>query len=179
MNILKKILIGFVVIVNGLVILSFFLPDRTNSRIEKTIAATPEQIFPLIVGLKHWPEWSAWGREDIPGIEYKFEGPESGVGAIMHWDSPDTNGTLTIREVEVNRRMAYSITMENGNGAATGSFELEALADGQTRVVWQDSSEIKGPPVISTLMIPLLESMIDQGLERGLEGIADMAPARN
>ncbi len=154
-----------------LIVVSFFMPGRTNTRVELVIDAPPERIYPLLARLQAWPEWTAWGPEEIPDIQYRFEGPEEGVGAVMHWDSAQTNGTLTIESAEANRSVGYSITMENGNGAADGGFTLEPLEAGGTRVIWRDSSLIKGPPVLNRLMTPLLESMMDDAAAKGLQGI--------
>ncbi|MCR9141982.1 MAG: SRPBCC family protein [bacterium] len=176
MKILRMIGIGVGVLLILLVVVSFFLPNKTDSEVELTVSAPPAEVFALIVRLQSWPEWTAWGPEQIHDIEYSFEGPEEGVGAIMHWSSEQTNGSLTIESVESDdqgRRMHYSITMENGSGAAEGDFTLTPFGDDgrQTKIVWRDAAEIKSPPVLNRLMTPLMQSMMDEALAKGLQGI--------
>lgn len=171
MKILRGIGIGLGGLLALLIIVSFFLPNKTNTEAEITIQATPAKIFPMVSRLRSWPEWTAWGPEQIADIQYSFDGPEQGVGSVMHWESVETNGTLTIQAIEPDQSMRYSITMEGGNGAAEGSFTLTPQGGGQTRVVWRDSSEIKSPPVLNRLMIPLMQSMMDEAVAKGLQGI--------
>ncbi|MEQ9366121.1 MAG: SRPBCC family protein [Leptospirales bacterium] len=175
MKILRILGIGIGGLLAFLIVVSFFLPKKTSTEVETTIQASPAQVFPLIARLKAWPEWTAWGPEQIHDIEYTFEGPEQGAGAIMHWTSAETNGTLTIESVEPDRSMSYSITMENGNGSAVGGFTLTSVGDGQTKIVWRDASEIKSPPVLNRLMTPLMQSMMDDALAKGLQGIKSKA----
>ena len=171
MKILRVIGIGIGGLLALLIVISFFLPNKTSTEVETTVDAPPARIFPLVSRLKSWPEWTAWGPEQISDIQYTFEGPEQGVGSIMHWTSAETNGTLTIESVEPDRSMTYSITMENGGGAAEGGFTLTPLDGGQTKIVWRDASEIKSPPVLNRLMTPLMQSMMDDALAKGLQGI--------
>lgn len=158
-----------------LIVISFFLPNKTSTEVEITIDAPPAQVYPHVATLKSWPKWSAWGPDQIKDIQYKFEGPDQGVGAIMHWESVETVGTLTIEQAVPDQSMDYTITMEGGKGAAVGSFALTALDGGKTRLVWKDSSEIKSPPVLNRLMTPLMQSMMDEALAKGLQGIKEMS----
>lgn len=175
MKYLRGAAYGIGALVALLIVVSFFMPERTNSEASIVVNAPPERIFPLLNRLSDWPKWSPWGTAEAPAMDYSFEGPESGVGAMMHWDSPETNGTMTVAEIVANRRLNYTMTMENGNGAAVGGFELTPLDGNRTRVIWRDSAEIKSPPVLNRLMTPIFDSMMAGALQKGLGGLKQMA----
>jgi carbon monoxide dehydrogenase subunit G len=122
----------------------YMLPGEAVVQRQITIAAPPEKVFAIIGNLKRFNEWSPWA-ELAPNIQYKFEGPETGVGQKMSWTSnhPDVgNGSQTIIAFEENKRMTTERDF-GGMGKSVASMEL-APVNGGTGVTWGFKTELRG-----------------------------------
>lgn len=113
------------------------LPDHfTVSRCAE-IAAPPEAIFAQINDLKAWQAWSPWAKLD-PNAITTFEGPQSGVGAVMRWDGNNQvgKGSMTLTEsvpaALVRFRLDFIKPMA---GTSDAEFLLTPLGD-RTLVRW-------------------------------------------
>src|ERR1043165_6614153 len=98
MKILKKILIGLVVILAICSIISLFLPFTIKVERSITINAPHDVVFGQINTMKNWKSWSYWDSID-PNMKSEYSGPESGVGAKHSWQSEHKDvqhGSLTI-----------------------------------------------------------------------------------
>src|SRR5207247_37574 len=83
---LKTLFVLILVLGLAAVVVSQFLPDHYRIQRSVIIDAKPEQIHPWVSNLKKWPEWSAWTAAKDPTLQYSYEGPEEGAGAISKWD---------------------------------------------------------------------------------------------
>ena len=93
---LKKLLIGFVVLVAVLIVVIVMQPGTFHVERTASIAGTPEAIYPHIVDLHAMNEWNPWMKLD-PNLKLTYEGPASGVGASYGWDG---NANVGAEEVE-------------------------------------------------------------------------------
>jgi len=89
---LKKIIIGFVVVLGGFLLYATTLPAEMHISRELEMKAKPERIFPYINNSKKANEWMPWQDSD-PGVKMSFSGPEEGVGSKSSWDSKGKMGT--------------------------------------------------------------------------------------
>ncbi len=122
----------------------YVLPGEAVVQRQTVIAAPPEKVFAVIGNMKRFNEWSPWAELD-PNIQYKFEGPETGVGQKMSWTSnhPDVgNGSQTITAYEENKRIAAALDFGD-MGKAMASMELAPVAGG-TGVTWGFKTELRG-----------------------------------
>lgn len=77
--------------------------------------ATPEQLYPQLATLKRWPEWTAWNKHRFPDLTMRFEGSESGAGAIMEARGKSSgNGTVTVTRADPREGILYDLDFENG-----------------------------------------------------------------
>jgi hypothetical protein len=83
-KLLKWIAVGVVAVifVGG----GYLLPPEALVQRQIVINAPPEKVFAIVGNLKRFNDWSPWAELD-PNITYRFEGPESGVGQKMSWQS--------------------------------------------------------------------------------------------
>ena len=115
MSIVRKILLGLLILVAALVLIGLFLPSSAHVERSITIEAPPAMVFAVVNGFRSFNEWSPWAERD-PETEYLYEGPERGAGAKMSWSSdnpqvgtgsqeitlsePDTRVDIVIRHIE-------------------------------------------------------------------------------
>lgn len=98
------------------------------------INAKPADIFPLINEPSKWPLWTEWNRRDQ--LEYAYEGPAAGVGAVQKWNSSRQNGTMTFISCVENERIAYHLSLEGCSRSIEGRIVLEPVGNKATRVTW-------------------------------------------
>lgn len=115
-----------------LAVIPFFISRRSRVARSTWIAADPAGIFPFINELRNWPLWTEWNRRKVAGY---YEGPESGVGAVHHWATVRTDGTLSISASVLDRRVSYVLEMQDGQRHIEGAINLEPVGGG-TRVTW-------------------------------------------
>ncbi|MGQ0485433.1 MAG: SRPBCC family protein [Hyphomicrobiales bacterium] len=151
----------------------YVLPGEAVVQRQTVIAAPPEKVFAVIGNLKRFNEWSPWAELD-PNIQYKFEGPEMGVGQKMSWTSnnPDVgNGSQTITAYEQNKRIAAALDF-GAMGKAVASMEL-APAGGGTAVTWGFKTELKG--ALERWFGLMFDRWVGADYERGLARLKALA----
>lgn len=152
----------------------FFLPTEWEVRREIVVDAPPEAIYPHLVDLARWGEWSPWQEEDYPDLEYRYSDPPVGVGAEQTWDSEATgDGAIRIVEAEAPRRVAFEMRFQSGTITARDEIRLEPTGDGATRIVWTDRGSV-GRTLLGRLSVPVIEESMGRDLEAGLQGLGDL-----
>lgn len=95
---LKKILIGLLVILGILCIVISLRPSDFRLSRSVAISAPPATVFAQVNELRVWEAWSPWAKMD-PATKYTYEGPPSGNGSISRWKSDKLGeGSMTIVE---------------------------------------------------------------------------------
>lgn len=81
-------------------------PTSWTAEASIEIAATPEEVLPLLEDLRRWSEWSKFERDTDAGIDREFGGAERGAGATVLWtqarsgsDTPWALGKLELDAV--------------------------------------------------------------------------------
>ncbi len=167
----KKFLAALAIAPAVLIVLGFMLPDKVSMSRSVVIAASPEEIFPLVSDYRSFNRWSPWADRD-PETAYEIVG--SGVGQRMTWtsDNPDVgSGSQTLVEI-ISPNRAVSQLEFTGMGKATSAIELSAV-DGGTRVDWSFETRMRdGAPLvmqpIATYMGFLMKGAIGSDYDKGL-----------
>jgi len=81
---LKKLLIGFVVLVGGFAIFVATRPSHMHVERSVTMKAPPELAYAQVVDFHDWAVWSPWDHLD-PAMKKTYDGPPSGAGAHYAW----------------------------------------------------------------------------------------------
>ncbi|MFZ4125597.1 MAG: SRPBCC family protein [Rickettsiales bacterium] len=134
---LKKILLVLVALVIGFV--GYVSTKPSDYRYERSllIAAPADGIFPFVNAQKEWEKWSPWKDKD-PEMKLTYEGAESGVGSIAHWEGNKEvgKGTSTITESVAFERIVFALDFaEPMAGKSTVTFTFSPAIEG-TKVVW-------------------------------------------
>jgi effector-binding domain-containing protein len=143
MKFLKRLGIFILALLVVWIVLALFQPKVVHvqrSMVMNTDAAT---VYSQVNTLKNWKVWSFWDNIDKKTMKDTWEGPESGVGAIHKWESPNDSvgkGTLTITKSEANKLVETKLEFD-GKGEAMGGVRL-ADTTGGTNVTWYMDMEI-------------------------------------
>jgi hypothetical protein len=119
---LKKILIGFGIIVSALLFIAAVKSPEMKVSREIIIATSPEVIFSFINSAKKSYEWMPWSEGD-PSIEIKYSGPDQGVGSISSWKGKEMGvGTSEVIESITNQMVKTKLDY-------TEPFAMSQLAE--------------------------------------------------
>ena len=174
MRILKRIIIGIVVLAAVLVVIAYFLPRNVSVSRSIEIAAPPAAIYPLVSDLRKMNSWSPWAERD-PDAEYTFTGPAEGVGQTMNWKSDNPNvgsGSQTITMLEPDSAVQTALDF-GPEGTAAASFNL--VPDGQTtKVTWGFNTDLGLNPV-SRYFGLMFDGWIGPDYEQGLANLKELS----
>lgn len=161
------ILLVIVTIVAVILGLAATKPDSFRYDRSLVMKAPPEKIHPYLNNFKLGNEWSPWIKKD-PNIKLKYEGPESGIGAVQEWDGNKDIGSGRLEIVEdtplnVKIKLDFYSPMKAKNMA---EYNLEPQADG-TKMTWS----MYGPNPFMGKVISVFincEKMVGREFEKGL-----------
>src|SRR6267154_3822760 len=96
---IKKILLGLVVIVVLLCVVILLQPATYQVERSTTINAPAEVVFAQVNDFHKWNAWSPWAKLD-PAMKQTFEGAPAGNGAVYTWTGNKEvgEGRMTITE---------------------------------------------------------------------------------
>ncbi|MFO1524470.1 MAG: SRPBCC family protein [Turneriella sp.] len=131
MKIVKRILIGLVVVVAGIFIVAATRPNTYTVERSLKINAAPEKIFPYLISFKKGLEWSAWDKQEEE-VKRTFTGPESGMGAIYEFEGKKSgHGKLSYKSIVPNEEVKMDLTFYKpmqGSNDITYSLKKEGDA---------------------------------------------------
>lgn len=116
---------------------------------------------------KLFSEWSPWSKLD-PKMKVEYSGPESGVGAMMKWQSDESSvGNGSWKVVDAIENESLDIAMDFGEqGTASSYFRLKPSGD-KTSVTWGFDTDAGMNPMMRWFGL-LLDQMIGTEYEKGL-----------
>jgi uncharacterized protein YndB with AHSA1/START domain len=177
-------ILGYVVLtlLAAVVLLVAYASTRPDSfRIERRlrIAATPDQLYPLIADLHGFNRWNPWAQKD-PKMTSEYTGPAGAqIGSKYAWQSGEVGeGSMTVTALEPARRVSYRLEFIKPFAAINqADFTLTPALEGGTDVLWA----MEGPsPLVSKVMgvIFNIDRMVGADFEAGLNGLKKIAEAR-
>lgn len=170
MKFLKWLLGGIAAFIAAVLVIGLFMPTTIVVERSATIDAPRAEVFRALTDLQQFNSFSPWHGVD-PDAKYAYEGPQSGVGAKMSWQSehPDVgNGWMKIADIDGMDKIEVDLGFDGFEGKSQ-SWYLLSDVDGGTRVTWGYAGDIDKPYFVRYLgpMIKSqLTSMYDEGLSR-------------
>ncbi len=150
-----------------LAVIGMMLPSSAKVERSILIDAPAGEIFHHLNGMRAFHAWSPWSAID-PLTDYRFEGPEQGVGSRMSWQSGHEqigHGSQEIVDSVPNQRVEMRLEFgDQGNGNATFLLEPEGAA---TRIRWQFHTDF-GWDLFGRYVGLMLDSMIGTSDKKGL-----------
>ena len=173
-NLLKMKALKIIGIAIGIIILLFLVVGLTSPKagnIDRSIVvdASPAMVYKEVNSFKNFNQWSPWFTVD-PETVYTYEGPGSGVGAKMSWESdhPDVGaGTQWIIESTPNK--AVIVELDFGfQGSYYADFAIEEEQKG-TKLTWSYRYEDLGLVSAFFTKVFSAEDMVAENYQTGLE----------
>ena len=178
---IKKILIGVVVIVVALAVIIALQPSHYRVERSATISAPAQTVFAQVNDFHNWQAWSPWAKLD-PSMKQTFEGAAAGTGAIYAWsgNSEVGEGRMTMMESHPNDLIRIKLEFLKPF-AATSTTEFTFKPEGnQTAVTWSMTGEnnfiAKGFHLFMNI-----DKMVGGDFEKGLaqmKSVAEAAPRK-
>jgi uncharacterized protein YndB with AHSA1/START domain len=144
-----------------------------------TIAAPRSAVFAQVNDLQKWEAWSPWAKLD-PEATNSFEGPASGVGAIMRWAGNNKvgQGSMTIIESQPDEFIRFTLEFLKPFAATnTAEFTFTSEND-QTTVTWTmyGKNDFKGKAIG---LIMSCDKMVGGQFEKGLASLKSVVETAN
>jgi len=176
-------IVGIVVvaIVALVAIVGAFLSPKSHMERSIVVNAQPAAVFQQINSFKNFSKWSPWMEKD-PNTKTTIEGPESGVGAKMSWESKELgNGSQWIIESEENKHLKTGMSFTDFDGTYTSDINLEP-AEGGTKVTWTYDGDVSGTGMASSIMGKIMgqfmDGMLGPDYEKGLSNLKTLAESQ-
>ena len=142
-----------------------------------TISAPASAVFAQVNDLQKWDAWSPWAKLD-PEARNSFEGPASGIGAIMRWAGNNKvgEGSMTIVESRPDDFIRFKLEfLKPFTATNTAEFTFTSEND-QTIVTWcmYGKNNFMGKAMG---LIMSCEKMVGGQFEKGLATLKSLAEA--
>jgi hypothetical protein len=151
----------------------------SDFRVTRTgaISASASAVFAQVNDLHKWDAWSPWAKLD-PEAKNSFEGPTSGIGAIMRWAGNNKVGvgSMTIMESRPDEFISFKLEFQKPFVATnTAEFTFTSEND-QTTVTWSmyGKSNFKSKAIG---LIMNCEKMVGGQFEKGLATLKSVVEA--
>ena len=166
------------VAVLGLVLTAgtLLLPSDFHVERRLVMAATPEQVYEQVADPRRGKAWSVWNRRD-PAMQIRYEGPESGTGAVWAWRSAsEGDGRMSFTAAEPGRRLAYDLFFPDFGTTSKGELRLAATAGG-TEVTWAMTGNMGSNPMFRWIAL-FADRMVGRDFEQSLAGLQQVVERR-
>jgi hypothetical protein len=176
---LDIILILVAIAVITFIIVAAMQPSDFRITRKCTINAPASAVFAQVNDLHKWDTWSPWAKLD-PEAKNSFEGPESGVGAIMRWvgNSKVGQGSMTIMESRPDEFIDFKLEFLKPLKATNTSKFTFINENDQTTVTWSmyGKNNFMGKAVG---LIMSCEKMVGGQFEKGLAALKSLVESGN
>ena len=174
---LKKILIGLVVVVALFAIVVALQPSEYRVARSTTVSAPAPEVFAQVNDFRNWEGWSPWAKLD-PAAKSTFGGPPSGQGAIFTWSGNDKigEGRMTLTESHPTDLVKVKVEfVKPFEGTNTTEFTFKPQGD-QTAVTWSMAGHNNFVAKALCLFMNM-DRMIGRDMENGLAQLKSVVEA--
>ncbi|MGC1272786.1 MAG: SRPBCC family protein [Planctomycetaceae bacterium] len=146
------------------------LPDDWQAEAKTFVAASPDEVYPLIATAERWAEWSAWSEVQDPSIRLHYDGPKAGERASFSWLGEHVGrGKITITEAQPGKSIRYTLDLQGSTFSENARITLQPENDG-TRIIWTDGGEVEG--TLGRFFRKRLEESVTAEFESSLERLS-------
>jgi hypothetical protein len=166
---LKKVLIGLVVVLGGFAVFAATRPDTYKVVRTTKVQAPATVVFEQLDDLKRFGAWSPWDKLD-PSMKKTYAGPPKGVGQSYTWEGNKQvgKGTMTITDSQPPTQITYKLEFKEpfANIAST-VFALAPEGDKAVAVTWSMDGKANFMTKVMGIFKPM-DKMIGPDFEKGL-----------
>ena len=150
-------------------------PDEFRVERRMRIAASADQLWPLVSELRAFNRWNPYERKD-PLIRGAYTGAAGGVGSRYEWESKEVGvGSLEITGQQPGRAVQLKLDFVKPFKARNqAEFALQPLPDGGTEVRWT----LHGPANFMSKLMGVffnMDKMCGRDFEQGLDNLRQIA----
>jgi hypothetical protein len=178
MGLLSNLLLTLVVGLLALLAYASTRPDDFQVERRLHIAATAEQLWPLVSELRGFNRWNPYERKD-PLIKGQYTGAASGIGSRYAWESDKVGtGSLEITGLQPGRAAQMKLDFVKPFKAHNqAEFALRPAPDGATEVSWR----MHGPANFMSKLMGVfmdMDKMVGRDFEDGLQNLRQLVEGR-
>lgn len=180
MKIIKKLLLGLAILLLLISVIGLlFFSSHIEIRRSVVINAAPARVFGFVNDLRNYNEWSPWYEMDTTAL-YSYQGPFTGKGARINWESDDRNvgsGSMTYTDALPDSLIRIDLDFMK-NGIAKSEYRISPSDSGSV-FTWVFMVEAGANPlmrIIGSFMEKLIGADFEKGLSK-LKKIIESAPA--
>ena len=173
-----------------LMVIGLLLPSTFAVEQSIVVDAHPHEVHRYVVDLKKWDDWSPWSKnydaDKYAELEFEYEGPRIGEGAIRRWNDPNMpegfqKGWQKITYADYMDGVRYDLKVGE-NDEEPMRCEIRYMpVKGGTKVTWTARGDVGLNPFnrwMAVLAKPSFEEDYSAGLER-LKGLAEKLSEAN
>jgi hypothetical protein len=178
MSMMSYVLLTLAAAVLALLAYAATRPDEFRVERRLRIAATAEQLWPLVSELRDFNRWNPYERKD-PQIKGQYAGTASGVGSRYSWESDKVgSGSLEIIGQQPGRAVQLKLDfLKPFKAHNQAEFALQPTPDGATEVSWR----MHGPANFMSKLMGVfidMDKMVGRDFEDGLQNLRQFAEGR-
>jgi len=176
---MRKILIGLVVIVVVFAVIVALQPSEFRIARSATVSAPAPAVFAQVNDFRKWEAWNPWGKID-PAMKQTYEGAPAGTGAIYTWagNKEVGEGRMTLTESRPNELIRIRLQFFKPF-TATNTAEFTFTPEGdRTVVTWSMTGE-KNFIAKAVHLFMNMDRMVGGQFEKGLaqmKSVVEAAP---
>ena len=147
MRIIKKILLGIVVLIALILIVALFVKKDFSSEREVTINKPRQDVFNYIKFLKNQDDYGVWAKKD-PNMKREFKGTDGTEGYSSAWEgnSDVGKGEQTIKKITEGQRLDLELHfIKPFDSYSPAWMTTEEVSPTQTKVKWGLSGKMVYP----------------------------------
>jgi Polyketide cyclase / dehydrase and lipid transport len=173
MKIIKKIILGLLVIIAITLIAGFFMQKEYTVKREITINQPKDSVFKFVKFLKNQDKYSVWNKMD-PNMKKTASGVDGTVGYIAGWESQNKDlgvGEQEIKKITEGERIDFELRFKVPFEATNKAFmTTETVSTTETKVTWGFEGAMSYP---MNIMMPFMnmEKMLGDDLQKGLDDL--------
>jgi Polyketide cyclase / dehydrase and lipid transport len=173
MKILKRVLLGLLLLVAAIFITGLFTTKDYKVARNIEINKPKAQVFDYLRLLKNQVNWDAWAKMD-PNCKRTFTGDDGQVGFISAWDgNPENVGTgqQKIVAIEEGNKIDYELKfIKPFESVSPVIISTQAVSDSITNISWTMSGHMAYPSNIMLLFMNM-EKKLGADFEIGLKNL--------
>jgi hypothetical protein len=173
----KKILIGVVVVILGFVLVVATRPAEFRIARSITIDAPPDVAFALVDDFHEWQKWSPYEKID-PAMKKTFTGAARGQGAAYAWAGSDKvgEGRMTIEQSRAASLISIKLEFVKPFTATNTATFTFSGGPRTTEVTWAMDGKNNFVAKAACMFMDM-DKLVGADFERGLSALKSQAEA--
>jgi len=175
---LKKILLGLVVVIVG--VLGFAATRPDDFRIERSLAigAPADVVFAQLTDFHKWGAWSPWDKLD-PAMKKTYGGTENAVGHTYTWEGNKDvgKGKMTIAALDAPKSLTIKLEFQEPMAATNDTiFTVAPKGENGVTVSWAMTGHNNFVSKLFSVFMNI-DEMVGKDFEKGLAALKTSSEA--